>query len=151
MHDESYVHSLVEYKNGGLRAEVSAPDMKEAIKFALFEENIEFETCYINNLDELTSFHFSKFDSERFPLVSFAKDVCLKKGYKGVILNAANEVAVNAFLENKIRFLDIDLVINEMMNRFRNKSHPTLEQILKMDKKVRKEAKKFVSQLGANY
>lgn len=148
MHKESYVHSLVEYKNGLLRAEISKPDMRNPIKYALYQENIEFETSVANSLDDFIPYQFSNFDINRFPLVRYSKDVCIKKGYKGVILNAANEVAVNAFLENKIAFNQIDIVIDKMMNQFRNNKNPSLEKILKMDKRVRKEANKFVSELG---
>ena len=147
LHDESYVHSLVEYKNKTLRAEVSKPDMRNPIKYALFETNIEFETQLVSTLDDFKEYHFHEFDIDRFPIVNIAKEVIQKGGYKGVILNAANEEAVYAFLNNKIPFVEIENIIYSFMNKYRNRKNPTLENIIKMDKKVRKDVRKYI----ANY
>jgi 1-deoxy-D-xylulose-5-phosphate reductoisomerase len=134
----------VRYKNKLLRAEISIPDMHNPIRYALYERNILFETQVADSLSDFGDYHFKEFDLERYPVIKYAKDVISKKGLKGVILNAANEEAVYAFLEEKIPFLEIENIIDIFMNKYKNKLHPTLQQIIKMDKRVRKDVRNYI-------
>ena len=148
LHKESYVHSLISYKNGTFRADISKPDMHNPIKWALYEGNISYKTYLINNLNELDKFHFKPFDINRYPIVKFAKKVIDRKGTYGACLNASNEVAVRAFLNEKIKFLDIEYVINKCMGNHKNITHPSYEDIVKANNETIKYATKLVNKLS---
>ena len=119
LHDESYLHSYVALKSGGFRGEISKPDMRNPIKFALFEGNIPFKTAYFNSLADLKDLHFHTFDIKRYPVVNFAKTVLEKRGNLGAIFNRSNEVAVAAFLNHQIKFLDIEKIISISMDKMK--------------------------------
>lgn len=144
MHRESMVHSLIKYKDGSYRGEKNKPDMRNPIKFALYKGNIPFDTVKVNDLSEFKDLHFSNFDINRYPLVSHAYIAIKKQGGYGACYNAANEVAVNAFLNDKISFLDIDKVINYCTASFRRKSIIDYETLAKIDKNTRKKATKYI-------
>ena len=144
MHRESMVHSLVKYKDGSYRGEKNKPDMRNPIKFALYKGNIPFDTVKVNDLSEFKDLHFSSFDINRYPLVSYSYQAIKKQGGYGACYNAANEVAVNAFLNDQISFLDIDKVINYCTNSFRRKSVIDYEILAKIDKNTRKKATKYI-------
>lgn len=150
LHDESYLHSYVSLSSGGYRGEISKPDMRNPIRFALYQGNIPFKTSYFRSLDDLKGFHFHTFDEERFPAIKFAKTVLDKKGTMGVILNRANEEAVYAFLAHKINFLDIEKIIELSLKNMKYIAKPTLEEILKIDQLCKAYAHKLISELGGN-
>lgn len=138
LHDESMIHSMVKYKNGLIRADISKPDMRVPIKYALYESLIPFKTYQSDDMNKFGPYHFHEFDIKRYPVIKYADEVINKKGLYGTILNASNEVAVYAFLRKEIPFLKIEECIDHMMRNVKNISHPTLEEILDCDKKVRK-------------
>ena len=144
LHDESYLHSFVEYKNGLMRGEMNKPDMRNPIKFALYEGLIPFDTQTFYSLDELKGLHFHDFSLERYPIISLAKKVIDVGGSLGAIINASNEVVVNAFLNHKIAFLDIETIINQVVKRTEVIKHPTLEELIEVDQKVRKLTMEYV-------
>lgn len=137
LHDESYIHSMVLYENGLYRMDISKPDMRVPIEYALFEKQMDFTTYISYNFNKVGPYHFHTFDMERYPLVKWAKDVISRQGNLGAILNGANEEAVYAFLEEKISFLDIEKIINKAMTDLAYISKPSLEEIIKTDKEVR--------------
>ncbi len=141
LHDESYVHSMVQYKDGLYRLDVGKPDMRVPIKYALYRGITDYETCLLEDYHDLKKYHFHELDLERYPMVNWGKFVIEKKGTYGAVLNAANEVAVKAFLEGKITFLQIEEIINQLMTTHKNIKHPTLEEIEGVD---------FVTRLLAN-
>ena len=147
LHDESYLHSYVSLKSGGYRGEISKPDMRNPIKFALFQGNIPFKTSYFSSLDDLKGLHFHRFDISRYPAIRFAKVVLDKKGTTGVVFNRSNEEAVRAFLNHQIKFLDIERIIEESMKNMPYKAKPSIEDILSIDKKT----KKFADELIKKY
>ena len=147
LHDESYLHSYVSLKSGGFRGEISKPDMRNPIKFALYQGNIPFKTSYFESLDDLKGFHFHDFDIKRYPCVKYAKVVLDKKGTMGTIFNRSNEVAVAAFLNHQIKFLDIERIIELAMNNMKYISSPSLEDILKVDEECRLYSSKLVKQI----
>ena len=147
LHDESYLHSYVSLKSGGFRGEISKPDMRNPIKFALYQGNIPFKTSYFESLDDLKGFHFHEFDIKRYPCVKYAKVVLDKKGTMGTIFNRSNEVAVAAFLNHQIKFLDIERIIELAMKNMKYISSPSLEDILKVDEECRLYSSKLVKQI----
>ncbi|MDR0934782.1 MAG: 1-deoxy-D-xylulose-5-phosphate reductoisomerase [Erysipelotrichaceae bacterium] len=144
LHDESEVHSMVKYKNGMYRAEVNKPDMKNPIRFALFEGKFPFETVCAKNYHDFGPYHFHHFSLRRYPLVRWSKVVIKQKGLYGTTLNAANEVAVNAFLNGKIQFLKIEQIVDRLMLDLKNKKNPSIEDIVECDRITRLRASQLV-------
>ena len=149
MHDESYVHSMVLYENGLYRMDISKPDMRVPIEYALFEKQIDFTTYISYNFKQAGPYHFHTFDMERYPLVKWAKEVIEREGNLGAILNASNEEAVNAFLNDKISFLEIETIIEDAMNNVAYIKSPSLEELIATDKETRLYVKKLILK-GAN-
>lgn len=137
LHDESYLHSYVSYKDGYCRGEINKPDMRNPIKFALYQGNIPFDTKVFNSLDDLKGLHFHEFDINRYPLVKYAEMVIEKGGNIGAIINASNEMADNAFLNHQINFLDIDVLIEKSIKNIRYIANPTLQDLIDTDLKTR--------------
>ena len=148
LHDESLLHSYVIYKNGLCRGEYSKPDMRNPIRFALFEGECEFETVAFNNLEDLKDCHFHDFSLERYPLVGIAYQVIEKGGNLGAIFNASNEVAVRAFLDHKIKFLDIDKIINQSLKDVAYIAKPSLQDLLNTHQIATELALKMVKEVG---
>ena len=147
LHDESRLHSFVEYEDGLKRGEISKPDMRNPIKFALYEGKIPFVTQTFSSLDDLKDLHFHKFIGERYPLVALAETVLKKKGTYGTVLNRANEVAVWSYLRDEISFLDIEKIIFKCMNEHHNIKHPTLSDILRVDLEITYKAGSLVEKI----
>ena len=148
LHDESLLHSYVIYKNGLCRGEYSKPDMHNPIRFALFEGECEFETVVFNNLEDLKDCHFHDFSLERYPLVGIAYQVIEKGGNLGAIFNASNEVAVRAFLDHKIKFLDIDKIINQSLKDVAYIAKPSLRDLLNTHQIATELALNMVKEVG---
>ncbi len=148
LHDESILHSYVSLKSGGYRGEISKPDMRNPIKFALYQGNIPFNTSYFKSLEDLKDLHFHKFDISRYPSIKFAQVVLEKKGTMGTILNRANEEAVYAFLNHQIKFLDIEKIISLALKNCRYIAKASLEDILVVDKEVSDYTHKLIVEIG---
>lgn len=133
MHDESHVHSLILLKNGTYLADVSAPDMRGPIEYALKEGRVPFKPTVVNKLSELTPYHFHKFDPHRYPAPLIAIDAFKRGGTATAVLNAANETAVYAFLDKRIAFLDIETMVRSALDAIPLVEHPSLRQILSAD------------------
>ena len=147
LHDESYLHSYVIYEDGLKRGELSKPDMRNPIKFAIYEGKIPFATQTFKELSDLKDLHFHEFDINRYPVIKYAKKVLDKKGNLGAILNASNEIAVNAFLKDEIAFLDIERIIDKCMNEIKYISSPSLAEILLCDTNTRILANYYVEKI----
>lgn len=148
LHDESLVHSMVEYNDGTYRVEYSKPDMRNPIRYALFETLTPFETEKVNHYQDYKKLHFHDFDINRYPLVRWAEVVINKKGTYGAVFNASNEIAVRYFLDNKISFLMIEEIVDYFMNNHQSISHPTLEQIKNVDKLTRMAVVDYINKKG---
>lgn len=145
LHDESNVHSLVKYKDGTYRADISKPDMRNPIRYALYQTNIIYNTYtstdyHLFNKD----FHFHDFDIKRYPILKWAKFVIENKGTYGSVLNGANEVLVNAYLKDEIPFLDIERIIDKVMKEHQPIIHPTLQELIDCDKNIRELTEKLI-------
>lgn len=148
MHDESLIHSAVELNDGSLVLDYGKPDMHGPIEYALFESKIDYELKHVKSLDELKDCHFHEYNPERYPLCELAIK-CLKEGpSKMIALNAANEVAVNYFLEEKIGYLDIYKTVKQVVDNTPKVRYLSLEDVKEIDAKARKEAK-LICQLSS--
>jgi len=133
IHPESIVHSMVEYVDGAVIAQLGIPDMKTPIAYALsYPERLSLQLPPLN-LCEMGSLHFYEPDPGRFRCLRLAYDALRCGGTAPAVLNAANEVAVGAFLERKIGFPDIANMIEEVLSRHDNKPLDNLDQVLAAD------------------
>ncbi len=145
VHPESVVHSMVEFVDGTILAQMSPPDMKLPIQYALdFPERYDSPA---RKMDFSTMFrlNFEPPDMDRFPALLVGLEVAKRGGTCGVVLNAANEVAVQAFLDGKIRFTQIVPVCQRVLKHHHYEEFPELEAILEMDRWARQETNKCIS------
>ena len=145
VHPQSVVHSMVEFVDGSMLAQISTPDMCLPIQYALtYPERAPSERVQ-TNLARLGSLTFEEPDPERFPALELARRAGEAGGTLPAVLNAANEVAVEAFVNRHINFPQISETVRRTLDRHQVVEHPTLEQILAADAWARKEAGNSVS------
>lgn len=135
LHKQSIVHGLVYFQDWTVKASLWINDMKIPIAYALYYPN---KANYKWDL-ELTELNFQKMDFERFPLLKLAYYVWREWWLLPTVMNAANEAAVKLFLDKKISFLEIERLITVTVNNFINKENPSLDDIIKTDKKIQDE------------
>lgn len=135
LHKQSIVHGLVYFQDWTVKASLWINDMKIPIAYALYYPN---KANYKWDL-ELTELNFQKMDFERFPLLKLAYHVWREWWLLPTVMNAANEAAVKLFLDKKISFLEIERLITVTVNNFINKENPSLDDIIKTDKKIQDE------------
>ena len=138
MHDESYVHSLIERNDGTLLADVSKPDMHGPIEYALMEGHYPFTPVCVKSLEELKPYHFHELDPARYPAVPLALESHRRGGNSNAILNAANEEAVYAFLRNRLPFLQIEEEVRYALCTLPHLDHPNLAELVETDALARK-------------
>ncbi len=145
VHPQSRVHSLVQFRDGSLLAQLGAPDMKIPIQCALtWPERIPLETERLD-LAELGKLTFFKPDFEKFRCLALAVECGKRGGLYTAMMNAANEVLVNAFLERKIGFMDIPAGVERVVSRTPGVSGILdLETILAADAEARKLAEEWI-------
>ena len=137
VHPQSIIHSLVQFEDGSLKAQLGLPDMKLPIMYALtFPSRIHSNFERFDFL-KYPAFTFEQPDYNTFPCLPLAFQAIGKGGNMPCILNAANEVAVDAFLKEKISFLQIPRYIEEMMNEIHFIEKPTLDDLLLSDRETR--------------
>ena len=145
VHKQSLVHSMVQFKDGTIMANIGPKDMQIPIAYALnFPERLENK---IEKLDlfDIGSLKFEKPNLEKFKCLKLAYDA-IKLGHSyQVVLNAANEVLVQAFLDEKIAYTDIPKYIEEAMNNHVLVELNTVDEILELDSKVREETQLMIS------
>ena len=140
MHDESLVHSMVELKDGSLLVDYGKPDMRNPIAWAMMEGNLEYDILHIKSLDELKDCHFHEYNPKRYPCTELAKKALITSSSKMIALNAANEVAVNRFLKDEIKFTDIEKIVKRVVDSTPVIYKPNLRTIKRIDKISRKKA-----------
>lgn len=140
VHPQSVVHSMVEFVDGSILAQLSTPDMCLPIQYALTYPARAPSNRVQTNLAKLGQLTFEEPDPERFPALTLARRAGEIGGTLPAVLNAANEVAVEAFASRRIRFPDIPTVVRRVMDRHPVIPHPTLEQIIEADQWARHEA-----------
>jgi len=142
VHPQSVVHSMVEFVDGSILAQLSTPDMCLPIQYALTYPARALSNRVQTNLAKLGQLTFEEPDPERFPALTLARRAGEIGGTLPAVLNAANEVAVEAFANRRIRFPDISAVVRRVMDRHPVIPHPTLEQIIEADQWARHEAER---------
>lgn len=149
IHPQSVIHSLVEYDDGSVLAQLGNPDMRTPIAYGLaWPERIE---AGVERLDlfDIAQLDFVKPDEQRFPCLRLAREAMQQGGTSSAILNAANEVAVNEFLHKRLRFTDIARVIQTVLENVTHNEATSLEVIYKDDEAARDYALATVSELAA--
>lgn len=140
VHPQSVVHSLVEYVDGALLAQLGPPDMRLPIRYALgWPERVDSGEGPVDLL-ALSGLTFEAPDRETFPCLAHGERAARRGGLAGTILNAANEVAVDAFLDGRLRFPAIAEIVGAALDRFAPAAAPDLETILATDDEVRRYA-----------
>ena len=140
VHPQSIVHSMVEFVDGALLAQLSTPDMCLPIQYALTYPDRAPSERVQTNFAKLGSLTFEEPDVERFPALKLARRAGEVGGTLPAVLNAANEVAVEAFVNGKINFPQITEIVRRTMDAHKVVLHPALEQILEADAWARAEA-----------
>lgn len=147
IHPQSIVHSIVEFSDGSCIAQLSIPDMKGPIAYALsYPERLE-NVMPCLDLDRIESLIFKKPDNKCFPCLSYAYMAMESRGTMPSVLNAANEVAVDAFLKSMIRFIEISLIIRETMEDHVVMSDTELDAIIEADRWARKKAEEIIKEM----
>src|SRR5882757_6774043 len=141
VHPQSVVHSMVEFVDGSMLAQLSTPDMCLPIQYALtYPERISSDRVQ-TNLAKLGTLTFEEPDVDRFPALALAREAGETGGTLPAVLNAANEVAVEAFVNRKLNFPQITETVRRTMDAHKVVAHPTLDQILESDTWARQEAR----------
>ncbi len=147
VHPQSVVHSMVEYIDGSLISQMGVPDMQIPIAYALtYPERIRLNLPALDLITQSMTFHAPNF--QKFPSLKLAYQACKQGGVMPAILNAANEVAVEAFLAHRIRFPEIALCVAETMTRTAGGPATDLTAILEADLAARVQAESVVSALS---
>ncbi|MEC9485061.1 MAG: 1-deoxy-D-xylulose-5-phosphate reductoisomerase [Candidatus Izemoplasma sp.] len=137
LHQESIVHGLVEFNDGSQLAHLGEPDMHVPINIALFyPKRMPFQAKRLD-LTKVGTLHFEKVSIDRYPLFEQALNAGKAGGIKPVVLNAANEAAVQLFLNGKITFLQIEQIVVECLNKFKQDKPLSIEYILSLDEQVK--------------
>jgi 1-deoxy-D-xylulose-5-phosphate reductoisomerase len=143
IHPESIVHSMVEFVDGSVLAQMSPPDMRFAIQHALTWPKRLDGGLPLLDLAKMGSLHFKSPDLARFPGLGLARQAAVTGGTMPSVLNAANEIAVQSFLDGKISFAGIWHTVEAVMSRHHSIVEPTLEEIDHADRWSRQEAERF--------
>lgn len=147
IHPQSIVHSIVEFSDGSCLAQLSMPDMKGPIAYAFSYPERLPDVMQNLHLEKVERLVFKKPDNRCFPCLSYAYEAIKIGGTMPSVLNAANEVAVGAFLRNKIRFTDIPRVIKETMKEHKTLSDADLNTIIEADAWARKKALEVIKEI----
>jgi len=137
IHPQSIVHSLVQFVDGSIKAQMGLPDMKLPILYALMAPSrvkSEFKRFDFENYSQLT---FQKPDTKKFRNLALAFEAMNKGGNVPCIINAANEVAVEAFLKSKIGYKDISTIVEQSIQKIAYIQQPNLEDYIKTDQETR--------------
>ena len=147
VHPQSIIHSMVQFVDGNIKAHLSLPDMRLTIQYALnYPERTtnSFERYIFNPIDTLT---FEKPDTEKFPCLQIAYDALKQGGNHACIINAANEIAVSAFLKERIGFMQISEIITETLSRVIKISNPSLNDYIYSDQEARLTAEQIIEKI----
>ncbi|MBI5399518.1 1-deoxy-D-xylulose-5-phosphate reductoisomerase [Candidatus Saganbacteria bacterium] len=137
IHPQSIIHSMVEFVDGSVKAQLGAPDMRVPIQYALLESKRQGNHWSRLTLAQMTKLEFLAPDKEKFPCLTYAYEAGKAGGTLPAVVNAANEEAVKLFLAGKINFAQIAQKIKQVLERHENQPNPTLEAILAADQFAR--------------
>ena len=145
VHPESIIHSIVNYKDGSSLCQFSEPNMQIPISYALGYPNRINSGVGSFDLSCIENLNFSKVDHDKFPSINYAYKALDGSGNSCLVINAANELAVNAFLERQISFLSIFSIIEDSFNITLNSSITSIEEILDADIMYRQKIKQIIN------
>jgi len=140
IHPEAIIHSMVEFVDGAVKAQLAVPDMRIPIQYAMsYPERLAVN---IEKIDfaKLKSLNFAKPDFEKFPCLRLAYEAARLSGTAPCVLNAANEISVSAFMENKLKFVAIPEIIEKVLKAHQSIKDPSLKDILDADNWAREKA-----------
>lgn len=147
IHPQAIIHSLVEFIDGSMLAQLSITDMRIPIQYALsYPKRLPSRLAGVD-LPKLGRLDFQQPDFKRFPCLGLAYRVAEMQGSAPCVFNAANEIAVEEFLRRKLAFLSIPVVIAKVLRNHRNITQPDLDEILEADAWARKEAYRVIGDL----
>lgn len=136
MHKESIIHSLVEFNDLSVKAVLATPDMRMPILYALsYPDHLEYSGKPLK-LEEISNLSFKALSHERFKCLSYAYEAIKKGGLYPAVLNAANEAAVNLFIDGKIRYLDIERIIEREISKDYSKKNISIDDIINVDLEI---------------
>ena len=147
IHPEGIIHSLVEFKDNSVLAQLSNPDMKIPIAYGLGYPNRINSGSNKLNLHEIKALHFQEPDFDKFPCLKLAIDLLSVGGTSFSILNAANEECVTAFLDGRISYIQIHEIISKVLDRIEIKTVQSLQDIYESDQASRLEASSIINNL----
>jgi 1-deoxy-D-xylulose-5-phosphate reductoisomerase len=140
IHPEALIHSMVEFDDGVIMAQLSVTDMRVPIQYALsYPKRLPNKLAGIDFFS-LSKLHFAKADMGKFPCLALAYQAARDLGTMPVVLNAANEISVGRFLAKKINFLTIPKIVEKVMRRHCKIANPNLDQVMSVDAWARQEA-----------
>lgn len=149
IHPQSVIHSMVQYNDGSVLAQLGSPDMRTPIAYALaWPHRIEAPVPSLS-LPELAQLTFAEPDLEKFECLKLAMDALHTGGSAPLALNAANEVAVDAFLKEKIGFMDISSIVKATLDKIDMKAPHSLSNVFEQDQDARLIAQNLLTQLAA--
>lgn len=145
IHPESVIHSMVEYVDGSVIAQLSPPDMRTPIQYALTYPHRAQGVSRRLDLTQPFKLHFEPPDPERFPALRIAYDVATRGGTLGAVMNAANEAAVAAFASGNVPFGEISRLVELTIAQHRLQAQPTLDDLLEADRWARRTVQSLLS------
>ena len=147
LHPQSIIHSMVEYVDGSVLAQLGQPDMRTPIAHALaWPERIE---SGVNSLDLINMGHldFTEPDMQRYPCLQLAKEAMAQGGTATTILNAANEIAVQAFLDNELNFTGIAKTVEYALEQITTEAAVSIDKVVEIDEQARRVAQGYIQSL----
>ena len=147
VHPQSVIHSMVEYRDCSTLAQLGSPDMRIPIANALAWPDRMTTNCQPLNLAEIARLDFEQPDENRFPATKIARAAIMAGGAKPAMLNAANEVAVAAFLNRAVQFLDITEIVSRLLDSYSPPDPSELADIFAIDKETRVRTEQLVEEL----
>jgi 1-deoxy-D-xylulose-5-phosphate reductoisomerase len=140
LHRESIIHSMVEFEDTSIMAQLGSPDMRVPIQYALtYPDRMPMKNAKPLKIEEIGRLHFEKMDLKRYKALALAYAAGREGGTMPTAMNAANEVAVGLFMEGRISFLKIDEIVSRIMDAHQTISNPDLQTILETDSITRKD------------
>ena len=148
IHPQSIIHSMVEFKDGAILAQLGMPDMRVPIAYSLtMPGRLEGVSESIDFYDTVTSLTFEKPDFDRFPCLGLAIEASKAGGSYPVVMNGANEAVVGAFLAGRIGYTDIPKLIKRALDEHTPVTDPDIEEILAIDRKTREEIERYLGDM----
>ncbi len=137
IHRESIIHSMVEFVDHSIIAQLGPHDMRMPISYAMYYPNRKPNPTQPLDFSTINALHFEAVDYDRYPLLALAISAFKQGGSQRTVLNAANEVAVALFLEGKISFLDIEAIVIDAVKKHQGIPNPSLDEIIAIDQAIK--------------